>query len=74
MTALASFRGLLVTSGDFVMRDGGLLFGAVVARGVELDGSTDATTRIVYDADLEASWPPAGWSLPRFVVSSVAIE
>ena len=71
--ALTAYRGLLVTHGDFVMRGGGLLYGAVVARGVELDGSS-ARTRVVYDADLETSWPPAGWPLPRFEVSSLAIE
>jgi hypothetical protein len=65
---------VVVTSGDFATRGGGLLYGAVVARGVELDGSSASTTRIVYDAGLEASWPPVAWSLPRFVVSSLAVE
>jgi len=74
VTASAAFRGVVVTSGDFATRGGGLLYGAVVARGVELDGSSASTTRIVYDAGLEASWPPLAWSLPRFVVSSLAVE
>jgi len=74
VTSPASFRGLLVTNGDFATRGGGLLYGAVVARGVELDGSAGSATRIVHDAGLETSWPPAAWFLPRFVVSSLAIE
>ena len=70
----AAFHGLLVTRGDFVSQNGGTLYGAVVAHSVLLNASVGPPTRIFRDASLNDGWPPAGWELPRFVVSRVSLE
>ena len=72
--AAVTFRGVLVTAGDLEVGGGGLLYGAVVARSVLLDGSAPPVTRLLRDATLDAGWPPAGWGLPRFIVLQHRLE
>jgi hypothetical protein len=72
VAALASFRGVLVTTGSLEARDGGTFYGSLVARSVLLDGSSGSATRFHRDASLDGAWPPAGWSLPRFAVTRFA--
>ena len=70
--SLATFRGILVTTGAFEASTGGSFYGSVVARRVVLDASIAPATRIYWDASLGRDWPPEGWSIPRLIVTSVA--
>jgi hypothetical protein len=70
--SLATFRGILVTTGAFEASTGGSFYGSVVAREVVLDGSIAPATRFYWDASLGREWPPDGWKIPRLIVTSVS--
>jgi len=72
--SLATFRGMLVTSGVFEAFTGGSFYGSVVAGTVVLDGATAPATRVYWDASLDRGWPPDGWRIPRLIVTGVAFD
>jgi hypothetical protein len=74
LTAPVAFRGVLVNRGSFVARNGGTLFGSVVAQSVLLDGSAGPATRIHRDPALGEVWPAPGWNLPRFFITRFAVD
>jgi hypothetical protein len=74
IATLASFHGLLISSGAVEVRRGGTLYGSIVAGTVLLDGSIPPATRIHRDSELARSGPPEGWGLPRLAIGRVAID
>ena len=67
-----SFRGILYTSGTFEATGTGTFYGSVIAlQGVTQtpdDGSADTPT-IIWDESIVTEWPPAGWDVPRVVIT-----
>lgn len=67
-----SLEGILYTSGSFEATGNGVIYGSVIALGgvtqaVE-DGSLP-TPQLYWNASIADDWPPAGWELPRTVVT-----
>jgi hypothetical protein len=67
-----SFRGILYTSGTFEATGTGTFYGSVIAlQGVTQspdDGTADTPT-IIWDESIVTEWPPAGWDVPRVVIT-----
>jgi hypothetical protein len=67
-----SYEGILFTNGSFEAIGNATYYGSVIARlGVtQSDPSgTQPTPHLYWDGSLKSDWPPAGWALPRTVVT-----
>jgi hypothetical protein len=69
---LVSFEGILFTNGSFEATGEGTIYGSVIAwEGVvqEIDDGSLPTPQLYWNASILKDFPPAGWDLPRSVVT-----
>ena len=60
--------GLLYVSGDFDAQGTPLYYGSVVTKAGS-NGKMAGTPDLFWDTDLKDNWPPAGWDLPRVIIT-----
>ena len=73
LAGVASFQGILYTSGTFEATGKGTLYGSLIAAsGVvqAVDDGSAPTPTLYWDESIVSEWPPAGWALPRVTVTS----
>jgi hypothetical protein len=72
LPGLASFRGILYTSGAFEATGSGTLYGSLIAASGVVQAVADGTAptpALYWDPSIAAEWPPEGWALPRVTVT-----
>ena len=77
LKGLAAFHGILFISGTFEATGTATYYGSVITRtGVvqEVTDGSAATPDLFWDAAILDDWPPAGWPLPRVMVTQVWTE
>lgn len=60
--------GILYNSGEFNMTGNARYYGSVLTR-TGMGGTDAGTPEIWWDESIKTNWPPAGWELPRVVIT-----
>jgi len=60
--------GILYNTGSFNMTGNARYYGSVLTR-TGMTGTDAGTPEIWWDESIKTNWPPAGWELPRVVIT-----